>query len=138
EEIDRLTNPAASPLNFGWPCYEGVGIHPFFDDLGLSLCDSLSGAAVTAPYYTYNHSASIVSGDGCGTGSSSISGMAFLPSSSSYPSSYDNGLFFTDYSRNCIWFMPADANGNPTVSGRVRFANLTRAAPDTTGGAVSL
>ena len=101
------------------------------------MCDSLSAAAVTSPYYTYNHSASIVSGDGCGTGSSSISGMAFLPSSSSYPSSYDNGLFFTDYSRNCIWFMPADGSGNPTVSGRVRFANLTRAG-ETTGGAVSL
>ena len=82
EEIDRLTNPNAAPLNFGWPCYEGNGVHAFFDDLSLSMCDSLSAAAVTNPYYTYNHSASIVSGDGCGTGSSSISGLAFLPSSS--------------------------------------------------------
>ena len=67
-----------------------------------------------------------MSGDGCGTGSSSIAGLAFLPSSSGYPSSYDNGLFFTDYTRNCIWFMP-DSGGTPSVAGRVRFANLVRA-----------
>ena len=31
-----------------------------------------------------------------------------------YPSHYTSGgLFFSDYSRNCIWFMPAGANGLP-------------------------
>ncbi len=138
EEINRLTDPTGAAVNFGWPCYEGAGTLPFFDDLGLALCDTLSAASVTSPYYTYNHASSVVSGDGCGTGSSSISGLAFLPASSGYPSSYDNGLFFTDYSRNCIWFMPAGAGGEPNVAGRQLFANLARPSPDPDGGAVSL
>ena len=111
---------------------------PFFDNLGLALCDSLSAGAVTAPYYAYNHANEVVSGDGCGTGSSSISGLAFLPASSPYPSSYDNGLFFTDYSRNCIWFMPAGAGGQPEAGGRVLFADLNRADTGQLDGAVDL
>ena len=40
-----------------------------YDNLGSVICaTALSAAAVTAPYYTYNHTTSIVSGDGCGTG----------------------------------------------------------------------
>jgi len=138
EEIDRLANPDGAAKNYGWPCYEGPAVLPFFGDVGLNLCTSLSPASVTAPYYAYQHSASVVSGDGCGVGSSAIAGMAFLPASSGYPASYDNGLFFTDYTRNCIWFMPAGSNGLPDVANRKLFANLARPAPDTDGGAVFL
>ena len=31
----------------------------------------------------------------------------------SYPSDYDDALFFADYSRDCIWVMPKGANGVP-------------------------
>lgn len=138
EELNHLPDPNAAALNFGWPCWEGNAVHPFFDDLGLAMCDSLSAGSVSTPYYTYNHASHVVSGDGCSVGSSSISGLAFLPPSSSYPSSYDNGLFFTDYSRKCIWFMPAGSGGDPNVAGRQMFANLVRPSGDTSGGAVFL
>ena len=46
EEIDRVGSTAMP--NFGWPCYEGAGILPFYDNLGLTLCESLSAASVTA------------------------------------------------------------------------------------------
>ncbi len=140
EEIDRVPDPTAAPLNFGWPCYEGNGVLAFYDNLGLDLCDSLSAASVTAPAFTYAHSATMVTGDGCGTGSSAIAGLAFLPASSPYPPSYDNGLFFTDYTRGCIWFAPAGTGGNPNFASRSLFANLDRPGTDPLldGGAVFL
>ena len=78
ESIFRDPNPLAGMLNFGWPCYEGPALNDF-STLGLNLCKNLynNPALVTKPYFAYNHSASIVTGDGCTTGSSSISGLAF-------------------------------------------------------------
>src|SRR4051794_3274169 len=68
---------------------------------------------VTAPTYLYSHGSSIVPGDGCTIANgSSITGVAFY-TGNSYPSSYKNGLFFADYTRGCIWFMKAGANGLP-------------------------
>jgi glucose/arabinose dehydrogenase len=114
ESIFRDQNPTAGLLNFGWPCYEGPALNDF-SSLGLNMCTTLynNPSLVTKPYYAYKHSDSVVSGDGCTTGSSSISGLAFgVPGA--YPSHYTNGgLFFADYSRNCIWFMPAGSNGLP-------------------------
>ena len=40
----------------------------------------------------------------------------------SYPASYNGGLFFADHTRNCIWFMPAGANGDPDPSRVQTFA----------------
>ena len=65
------------------------------------------------PLYTYNHT-------GLGRrretaapiGSSSVGGMAFY-NGGDYPSNYQNALFFSDYSRKCIWVMFPDADGNP-------------------------
>ena len=67
---------------------------------------------MTAPVYTYNHSAQVVSGESCPTGSSSTAGLAFY-TGGSYPSSYVNALFFADYSRQCIWAMLPGTNGVP-------------------------
>ena len=83
-----------------------------------SLYATLQGAGgspVTAPLFTYNHSASVVSGDGCPTGGSSVAGVTFY-SGGSYPSTYNGGLFFEDHTRGCIWFMKAGANGLPDPS----------------------
>ncbi len=137
EELDKLPNPAANPLNFGWPCWEGSATLPLYSDIGLSMCDSLSAGSVTLPTFKYNHGSEVVNGDGCGTGSSSISGLAFLSNSSGYPNSFDGALFMADYSRKCIWVLPAGSGGEPDVSARSLFANLHRSGGGT-GGAVYL
>jgi len=113
EEINRIQTPTAAVRNFGWPCYEGADQQSGY--MGLTQCQSLyaDGAnPATPPYYTYNHSATLGSGDTCRTGSSSISGMAFY-AGSSYPSQYNGALFFGDHSRSCIWVMRLGANGQP-------------------------
>ena len=119
EEINKIPDATdAVAENFGWPCYEGVGRQGGYDGTNLTLCESLySTGAVAAPIYTYNHSASVVAGDTCPTGSSSITGMAFYPETGgSYPAAYRGGLFFADHSRNCIWFIPKGTNGQPNIA----------------------
>ena len=65
-----------------------------------------------APYFTYNHGSTVVTGETCPYRWSSISGMAFYPGGD-YPPPYNGALFFADHSRNCIWVMKAGANGLP-------------------------
>jgi glucose/arabinose dehydrogenase len=115
EEIDRITSPTAASRNFGWPCYEGNNPQGSYQNAGLNLCTSLSSSAVTKPYYTYQHGAHVVSSENCTFGSSSISGLAFYQGSG-YPAAYHGALFFSDYSRNCIWAMPKGSNGLPDSS----------------------
>ena len=91
---------------------------PAYAGLGLSICDNLAPSDVTMPYYAYNHGATIVANDGCGVGSSSISGLAFLPDTSPYPAADHGALFMTDYTRRCIWEIPAGSNGQPDISAR--------------------
>ena len=118
EEINRLADPVAGPVaNFGWPCYEGDGIQGGYDGLDLPLCEALyaeGSGAVVAPHYTYEHAQPVVPGEACSPGSSSISGLAFSPTSGgTYPGSYQGALFFADYSRNCIWAMRVGGAGLP-------------------------
>ena len=117
EEIDRIVNPGSSPApNFGWPCYEGPFPQPEYRAAGLNSCESLYQApgSVTAPYFTYRHSAKVVAGESCPKGSSSTSGLAFYPNGGPYPPSYRGALFFADYSRDCIWVMQ---NGSANLPG---------------------
>src|SRR6185295_7096804 len=83
EEVDRIPDATDSTAeNFGWPCYEGAGRQDGFDAADLDLCETLyaqGSGAVTGPMFTYNHTAQVVSGESCATGSSSISGIAFYP-----------------------------------------------------------
>jgi PKD repeat protein/glucose/arabinose dehydrogenase len=123
EEIDRIANVGGPVENFGWPCYEGVGPQPGYDSADLNICENLYAAgssAVVSPYYTYNHADKVVSGESCPTGSSSISGLAFYQGGD-YPATYADALFFTDYSRDCIWVMRAGANGLPDPTNRATF-----------------
>jgi glucose/arabinose dehydrogenase len=102
--------------NFGWPCYEGNGRQSGYDAADLSLCENLySTTEAKAPFFTYNHSAKVVAGETCPTGSSSISGLRFYDGAT-YPAAYGNALFFSDYSRDCIWVMRQGANGDPDPS----------------------
>jgi glucose/arabinose dehydrogenase len=116
EEIQRLQNPTAAVTNFGWPCYEGSGRQSGYDSANLSMCENLYAAgagAVQAPLFAWNHGSQVVPGEGCPTGSSSAAGIAFEPANGSYPSEYRGGLFFADYSRDCIWAMLPGSNGVP-------------------------
>jgi PKD repeat protein/glucose/arabinose dehydrogenase len=126
EEINRILNPTDSVVeNFGWPCYEGPSRQSGYDGANLTICENLYAAgpsAVTAPYHAYNHSAQVVTGESCPTGSSSIAGLdfQFAASTTNYPAEYDGALFFADYSRDCIWVMQKEgANGLP-VPGLIR------------------
>jgi glucose/arabinose dehydrogenase len=117
EEVNRMTSPTpASAVNFGWPCYEGAGRMLSYDSANLTICEDLyaAGSAI-GPFYTYNHSASVVAGDGCPTSAGSvISAISFYPGGS-YPGSYNGALFFGDHSRNCIWVMLPGGNGLPSA-----------------------
>ena len=118
EEINRIVNPLSGTGNFGWPCYEGNGRQSGYDGANLDSCETLYSAGASAwnpPYYTYNHSSQVVAGENCPTGSSSIAGLAFY-TATSYPPLYRNALFWGDYSRGCIWVMPAGSNGLPDAA----------------------
>ncbi|SFB32973.1 Glucose/arabinose dehydrogenase, beta-propeller fold [Amycolatopsis marina] len=121
EEINRVADVTdAVAENFGWPCYEGDARQSGYDNANLTRCESLySGPGQTAPYHAYNHSAKVAAGDGCPTGGSSVSGIAF-ESGSNYPPAYDGALFFADSSRGCIWAMQSDG-GEPSPSRIVPF-----------------
>ena len=127
EEINRVANIGdATVENFGWPCYEGSGRQSGYDAANLPICEALYQASgdVTAPVYTYSHSASVVSGDGCPTGGSSTAGIVFYPESGgTFPAAYRGGLFFADYTRNCIWWMAKGANGQPDPATRAVFVS---------------
>jgi glucose/arabinose dehydrogenase len=41
EEVDRVPTPTSGPLNFGWPCYEGVDPQPGYQAAGLNICNGL-------------------------------------------------------------------------------------------------
>ena len=119
EEINRVVDPSdAGADNLGWPCYEGVGRQSGYDGANLNLCETLytpGDTNVVPPYYTYSHSAKVVAGESCPSGSSSISGLGFYESGA-FPNSYDGALFFSDYSRGCIWSMLPGGNGLPNPS----------------------
>jgi uncharacterized repeat protein (TIGR01451 family) len=130
EEINRIANPLGSIENFGWPCYEGVGRQSGYDSANLNICENLYAegtGAVIPPYYTYNHSATVVSGETCPTGSSSIAGVAFYPGGP-FPDTYDGALFFADYSRDCIWVMFRGTNGLPNPADGFRATFVAPAA----------
>jgi len=126
EEIDRVTNPVDGTVdNFGWPCYEGAARKSSWDNANFTICENLYAAgasAVTAPYFSYHHNDQVVPAETCPTGSSSIAGLSFAFSEGgNYPADYRGGLFFADYSRDCIWHIPQGANGLPDVSKRRSF-----------------
>jgi PKD repeat protein len=129
EEINRQSTPTAGVANFGWPCYEGDAAQPGYQSAGLDVCNRVYAAGAVAPYYAYIQGGSVVSGDGCTTGSSSISGMAFYDGGT-YPASYDGALFFADHARNCIWVMYPGPDGLPSAANRAVFVNAAAGPVD--------
>jgi glucose/arabinose dehydrogenase len=132
EEINRVVSPtSATASNFGWPCYEGAAPQSGYQAAGLNLCSSLysTPGSVTAPYYTYNHSACVVNYTGCHSGGSSVTGVAFYQGGS-YPAQYNGALFFADHTRNEIWAMLPGTNGLPDPAQLQSFVGV-----DAAGGA---
>jgi glucose/arabinose dehydrogenase/PKD repeat protein len=126
EELNKIPNATDGTFeNFGWPCYEGGTSQSGYDSANLNICETLYGSpagTVTGPVYAYNHSAKVLTTDACPTGSSSITGVAFYPTTGgSYPAKYSGGVFFADHSRNCIWFIPKGTNGEPDPALREVF-----------------
>jgi glucose/arabinose dehydrogenase len=118
EEINRIPSPTDSVVeNFGWPCYEGAQRQAAWDSANVNICENLYNqpSADTKPFFAYHHSSKVVPNEACPSGGSSIAGLSFefSPTASTYPASYQRGLFFADYSRKCIWVMKKDANGIP-------------------------
>jgi hypothetical protein len=128
EELDRIATPTGNPRNFGWPCYEGTPKKSDFDAADLAICENLYAQGVaTGPYYSYHHSARVLAGDPCPSGSiggSVMSGVAFYPvTGGPFPAAYDGALFFADYARNCIWAMRSGTGGLPDPSRIETFAS---------------
>jgi glucose/arabinose dehydrogenase len=126
EEIDRVVpqTPADVAENFGWPCYEGSGRQPGYDSANLTLCESLydqGAGAVAAPYFAWSHAAPVVPGESCPVGSSSAAGLSFYPGGP-YPADFDGALFFSDYTRDCIWVMKTGGGTLPSTSAITTFA----------------
>ena len=126
EELNRMPVQPGSVVNFGWPCYEGAGRQGGYDSANLSICENLYsedaiGNPVTAPALTYNHSAQVVPGESCPSGSSSVAGVDFY-GTGPFPSAYDEALFFADYSRDCIWVVRNGPGGTPDPATVTTFA----------------
>ncbi|HTK46071.1 MAG TPA: PQQ-dependent sugar dehydrogenase [Patescibacteria group bacterium] len=135
EEINRIPNATDNVAeNFGWPCYEHNEQPPSYRDADLTICEDLyaSAGAETDAYYSYNHGAKVVATDTCPTANgSSITGLAFYPESGgTFPAAFNGALFFADYSRNCIWYMPKGSNGQPDVAARQPFVQAAAAPVD--------
>ena len=128
EEINRVPLGASTQLNFGWPCYEGDDRQTKYnvDEFQIAetgRCHSLYDLgqdAVEKPYWSYPHYLSFVPGDGCPTAGGAISGLAFY-TGSRYPAEYRDALFFSDFTRSCIWMLPRGSEGQPSPPDKRRF-----------------
>ena len=122
EEINR-TPDVTQVRNYGWPCYEGSGA----DGL-LRLAEPRPAARRSTARARRDRAVLLLQAlrEGrrrarrCTTGSSSISGLAFY-TADVFPPAYKDALFFSDYSRNCIWVMYRGANGLPDPATRQTF-----------------
>ena len=79
EEIDKVTNPLTTGLNFGWRCYEGNAVY----STTIGTCPAY--ASTVAPNAQYTHTA----------GRCSITG-GYYYTGSTYPN-FQNKYFFADY-----------------------------------------
>ncbi len=121
EEIDRIPD-LTSARNFGWPCFEGPGTQYS----GLNICPDTD----VNPIFQYNHASVAVAGDGCPAGGSAIAGLAFYQGGANYPSTFQNALFFSDYTRMCIWVMFPFPNGDPNPAAAAPFASGAQSPVD--------
>jgi glucose/arabinose dehydrogenase len=134
EEINQVQVPSSAsapttPVNRGWPCYEGTPTgsvrNAGWDALDLPICETLYAAgpgAVVPPYFGYQTRGPLLTpGEHCESSTSSVSGVAFAPTSSNWPAGYQDSLFFSDYARSCVWRLGKKPNGEPDPSTVIPF-----------------
>jgi uncharacterized repeat protein (TIGR01451 family) len=133
EEIDRVPD-LTSARDFGWPCYEGAGHQSAYDSAHLNICENLYAAGTaTAPFFAYNHGDHVVANDGCPTGGSAVAGLAFYTGTGNYPPGYAGALFFSDYTRQCVWVMLPGVGGDPDPTNIIPFASSVGSGADGAG-----
>ncbi len=105
EEID-LAKPGR---NYGWPCYEGAGRTPDYEELAGCTAEYAAGASAhEPPAHAYPH-----------TGSAAIvAGPRY--EAAQYPPAYRGAWFFGDYAMGVLWRMTLDQQGQ--VSDVEQFA----------------
>lgn len=106
EEINKLENPVAPGLNFGWRCYEGNAAY------NTSGCASIT--TMTMPLAQYTHS------EGC-----SITG-GYVYTGTLYPNLL-NKYFFADYCENRIGYVNTTSGAityTPYFSGDNSFTSF--------------
>jgi PKD repeat protein len=131
EEVNRISDVTAvtTPVNRGWPCYEGdfqeSKVQPGWDALNLPLCETLYNqglGAVQKPVFSYQtrDGGPLVTGEDCANETSSVSGVAFVnrwgtqaKNESDYPAAYRNAMFFSDFARSCIWVLGKGSGDEP-------------------------
>jgi glucose/arabinose dehydrogenase len=117
DEIDRTVGNDGTIDNFGWPCYEGPVRQPVWDRADVGACEFMYAAppnTVKAPHFAYPNLQKILPGERCNEqAGSALAGLAFQPSSSSYPAEFDGSLYFADAVRRCIWRMDPGPDGVP-------------------------
>ena len=112
-------NVGVPEANYGWPGSEGPS--------------NVTGG-VTAPLFTYRHSAASPAGSGPGGFfvGFAIAGGAFYPASGPFPAGYRGQYYFADYVSRFIGRIDlADGNGNAAYA----FATLADAPVDLLAGA---
>ena len=124
EEIDRVPNPTAGVRNFGWPCYEGTGHTDGYDVYDLNLCETLyAQGPPPTPGRTTRTTTTRGSWPARAAASAPRRSPAWpsRPPRGSFPDEYDGALFFSDYSRDCIWAMLRGPDGLPDPANRMTF-----------------
>ncbi len=115
EEIDRVPALPSQAPNSGWPCYEGPGPNPSYQDLGLSICGDLYAepGAAQEPFLYYKHGTNLLPGDGCSPQFGSAAAALIVYPGGTFPAEYDGALFFADTVRGCIWTVGPGEDGRP-------------------------
>ncbi len=141
EEVNRIADvtTVTSPINRGWPCYEGNYVEsakqPGWDDLNLPLCENLYDeglGAVQKPVFSYQtrDGGPLVAGEDCAHETSSVSGVAFGTAQSNYPAAYKGAMFFADYARSCVWSLGKKADGEPNPADIKNFVETAETPVD--------
>ena len=121
-------------VNFGWPCYEGDGRMGAYD--ALEPRASARRSTARAPRPTRGRTSPTTTTRSSSSRARPCPGPAprrspASPSrrrAASFPAEYDGALFFSDYSRDCIWAMRRGGDGAPRPGQR---RDLRRPAPPT-------
>lgn len=129
---EELNIAAQGGLNFGWPCYEGLGPQPSYQGATPphNGCNSIgtsdNPSPVTAPAATWNHNDPNVSTPSGIKGNTSVGGQVYR--GLLYPGQYRNKYFQMDYGQN--WMKVAIIDSLENVVEFQNFADSLKGPVD--------